>query len=154
MASASMPHASVKAGCTLAFCPAPDRRSGGHETSNGNGYDDSSDPTGAGFMHIRLREATSPGPHRGRICGAIEKFPNCFKGKKGTVSCAQAGMTVFPTPAGSPQIVPNPTATAVLIQRATLNQRSEVVGRVSLKGVTRRLHGMSVTLRLSRPTGK
>ncbi|WP_419633907.1 hypothetical protein [Thiolapillus sp.] len=29
----------------------------------------------------------------------------------------------FPTPAGSPQVVPDPTTTAVLIQNAALNQR-------------------------------
>ena len=38
------------------------------------------------------------------------------------------GLTVirnatFPTPAGSPQVVPDPTTTAVLIQNAALNQR-------------------------------
>ena len=42
------------------------------------------------------------------------------------------GLTVsrnatFPTPAGSPQVVPDPTTTAVLIQNAALNQRPEVL---------------------------
>ena len=35
--------------------------------------------------------------------------------------------TVSPTPAGSPQVVPDPTTTAVLVQGAAFNQRPEVL---------------------------